>query len=60
MRRCLRHSKGSVLIYNSIQIATEVQGTFRISGSAKRMRDLQAEFEKPPRVCSVVRFTVRY
>ncbi|CAL1717020.1 unnamed protein product [Somion occarium] len=29
--------------------ATEVQGTFRISGSAKRMRDLQAEFEKPPR-----------
>ncbi|KAK7690455.1 hypothetical protein QCA50_005553 [Cerrena zonata] len=31
------------------ETATEVQGTFRISGSAKRMRDLQAEFEKPPR-----------
>ncbi|KZP00384.1 Rho GTPase activation protein [Calocera viscosa TUFC12733] len=29
--------------------ATEVPGTFRVSGSAKRMRDLQATFEKPPR-----------
>ncbi|KZT52324.1 Rho GTPase activation protein [Calocera cornea HHB12733] len=29
--------------------ATEVPGTFRVSGSAKRMRDLQATFEKPPK-----------
>ncbi|KAI6108022.1 Rho GTPase activation protein [Pisolithus sp. B1] len=29
--------------------ATEVEGTFRVNGSAKRMRDLQAAFEKPPR-----------
>jgi len=30
--------------------ATEVPGTFRVSGSNKRMRDLQAIFESPPRV----------
>lgn len=30
--------------------ATEVAGTFRVSGSNKRMRDLQALFETPPRV----------
>jgi hypothetical protein len=30
--------------------ATEVEGTFRVNGSSKRMRELQAEFEKPPRV----------
>ncbi|TDL25720.1 Rho GTPase activation protein [Rickenella mellea] len=29
--------------------ATEVEGTFRISGSTKRMRDLQAVFERPPK-----------
>ncbi|KAF9065074.1 Rho GTPase activation protein [Rhodocollybia butyracea] len=29
--------------------ATEVEGTFRVNGSAKRMRDLQAIFEAPPR-----------
>ncbi|EIN10060.1 Rho GTPase activation protein [Punctularia strigosozonata HHB-11173 SS5] len=29
--------------------ATEVDGTFRVSGSNKRMRDLQAIFETPPR-----------
>ncbi|EJU05075.1 Rho GTPase activation protein [Dacryopinax primogenitus] len=29
--------------------ATEVPGTFRVSGSAKRMRDLQSTFEKPPK-----------
>ncbi|EIW83845.1 Rho GTPase activation protein, partial [Coniophora puteana RWD-64-598 SS2] len=29
--------------------ATEVQGTFRVSGSTKRMRDLQMAFETPPR-----------
>ncbi|KAG8213260.1 Rho GTPase activation protein [Butyriboletus roseoflavus] len=29
--------------------ATEVPGTFRVNGSAKRMRDLQAAFETPPR-----------
>lgn len=31
--------------------ATEVPGTFRVNGSAKRMRDLQALFEEPPKVC---------
>jgi len=29
--------------------ATEVEGTFRVNGSNKRMRDLQAIFEAPPR-----------
>ncbi|KAH8117941.1 Rho GTPase activation protein [Phellopilus nigrolimitatus] len=29
--------------------ATEVEGTFRVSGSTKRMRDLQALFETPPK-----------
>ncbi|KAA1476230.1 Rho GTPase activation protein [Dentipellis sp. KUC8613] len=29
--------------------ATEVEGTFRVSGSSKRMRELQALFETPPR-----------
>ncbi|KAF9648004.1 Rho GTPase activation protein [Thelephora ganbajun] len=29
--------------------ATEIEGTFRINGSNKRMRDLQAKFESPPR-----------
>ncbi|KAL5504217.1 SAC7 [Sanghuangporus vaninii] len=29
--------------------ATEVEGTFRVSGSNKRMRDLQAIFETPPK-----------
>lgn len=35
--------------------ATEVEGTFRVNGSNKRMRDLQAAFEAPPRVRSAVR-----
>jgi hypothetical protein len=30
--------------------ATEVEGTFRVNGSNKRMRELQALFEKPPKV----------
>lgn len=30
--------------------ATEIEGTFRVNGSAKRMRELQAAFETPPRV----------
>ncbi|OCH93040.1 Rho GTPase activation protein [Obba rivulosa] len=29
--------------------ATEVEGTFRVNGSNKRMRELQAAFETPPR-----------
>lgn len=29
--------------------ATEVEGTFRISGSSKRMRDLQAIFDNGPK-----------
>jgi len=31
------------------ECATEVEGTFRVNGSNKRMRELQAEFETPPR-----------
>ena len=31
--------------------ATEVEGVFRISGSAKRMRDLQEIFDTGPKVC---------
>jgi hypothetical protein len=31
-------------------VATEIEGTFRVNGSNKRMRDLQAVFETPPRV----------
>lgn len=32
------------------ETATEIEGTFRINGSARRMRDLQAAFESPPKV----------
>ena len=32
------------------ETATETEGTFRISGSAKRMKELQAIFETPPKV----------
>ena len=32
------------------ETATEVEGTFRISGSAKRMRELQAIFDTGPKV----------
>jgi hypothetical protein len=31
-------------------VATEIEGTFRVNGSNKRMRELQAVFETPPRV----------
>ena len=31
-------------------LATEIEGTFRVNGSNKRMRELQAIFETPPRV----------
>ena len=30
--------------------ATEVEGTFRVSGSSKRMKDIQAIFDAPPKV----------
>ena len=32
------------------EAATETEGTFRVNGSNKRMRELQAAFETPPRV----------
>ena len=32
------------------ETATGVEGTFRVSGSAKRMKDLQAIFDSPPKV----------
>ena len=38
------------LLMNSICTATEIEGTFRVNGSNKRMRELQAIFETPPRV----------
>ncbi|KAH8100982.1 Rho GTPase activation protein [Cristinia sonorae] len=31
------------------EAATEIEGTFRVNGSNKRMRELQAAFETPPR-----------
>lgn len=31
-------------------VATEIEGTFRVNGSNKRMRELQTIFETPPRV----------
>lgn len=31
-------------------VATEVEGTFRVNGSTKRMRELQAAFQSPPDV----------
>lgn len=37
------------------ETATAVEGTFRVSGSAKRMKDLQAVFDSPPKV----RFALR-
>ena len=45
---------------NSCFAATEVQGTFRVNGSTKRMRELQAAFESPPRVrfLSIPSFTI--
>ena len=35
---------------NVMHAATEVEGTFRVNGSNKRMRELQAIFETPPKV----------
>lgn len=61
---CISRKMVSVGVYNvkiDLNIlhllATEVEGTFRVNGSTKRMRDLQAAFETPPRVrtdCSFV------
>lgn len=31
--------------------ATTIEGTFRVSGSEKRMRDLQLIFDAGPKVC---------
>ena len=56
----LSQGKWSVLVFCVVQwflfspfvspTATEVPGTFSVSGSNKRMRDLQAAFERPPLV----------
>jgi len=40
--------------------ATEVPGTFRVNGSNRRMRELQAAFETPPRVCSCPFFIISF
>lgn len=45
-RSLTRNSLSCALPY----VATEIEGTFRVNGSNKRMRDLQAVFETPPRV----------
>lgn len=48
-----RQSVGWFLTQISLSVpclATEVEGTFRVNGSNKRMRELQAVFETPPRV----------
>lgn len=39
------------------ETSTEVEGTFRINGSARRMRELQAEFETPPKVRLIMSHT---
>lgn len=44
------HPTPSSIHTHSCTIATEIEGTFRVNGSAKRMRELQAAFETPPRV----------
>ena len=45
------HSISALEVYSHCPFsATEVEGTFRVSGSNKRMRDLQALFETPPKV----------
>ena len=36
--------------------ATEVEGTFRVSGSSKRMKDLQTIFESTPKVSCYISF----
>jgi len=60
----LSQGKRSVLVSCAVQCflfspfvpptATEIPGTFSISGSNRRMRDLQAAFESPPRVRSYI------
>lgn len=46
-------------LFLHLSSATEVPGTFRVSGSSRRMRELQAAFETPPRVrSSVTAFSV--
>ena len=46
-------SRGGPMLINivSLYVGTEVEGTFRVSGSSKRMSELQAIFEAPPKVC---------
>lgn len=42
------------------ETATEVEGTFRVNGSNKRMRELQAIFETPPRYGKDIDWTKEY
>lgn len=53
LRRTVRIFDSDIAEPPSLNIfgpATEVEGTFRVPGSNKRMRDLQTAFETPPRV----------
>lgn len=42
------------------EAATEMEGTFRVNGSNRRMRELQAAFEAPPRVSAQRRFSALF
>lgn len=44
------HAFLTFFLFLTVSVATEIPGTFRVNGSNKRMRDLQAAFETPPRV----------
>ena len=46
----MSRSSVELIPYRPSSSATEIEGTFRVNGSNKRMRELQAIFETPPRV----------
>ena len=52
-RKTVRSYCSLMILPHRFRAATEVPGTFRVNGSSRRMRDLQAEFERPPRVCTI-------
>lgn len=57
---CISRNKARLVVtdffvFLDLIIATEIEGTFRVNGSNKRMRELQAKFESPPRVVTFSR-----
>ena len=48
--RCFPIRRHLLFYTDPLITATETEGVFRVSGSNKRMRELQAAFEAPPRV----------